>query len=263
MRIETDRYSFDETPGITVEVVDKTIADIEKDYKSFIGQLLKEQYVNNRIKNTTGKAINFKLNTDNYRQQQSKKEEAAEEDDGDDGGEDDDGGEEDDGSIKRFIEDHGDEVCKRAAEIAVRERKALGNDAHDFIQLQTGSGTGCDYTIKCGVNFEDVSTGSGENVDSVASAISSALECFGNDMYEDIEVVEVVHRFGAFDVIERAAKEIMSESKHEREEKLEAARKVEEEKRALQKAEEEKNREKVEREMFLQLKAKYGGNGGH
>jgi len=260
MRIETDRYSFDEAPGVTKEVVDKTIDDIEKDYKSSVNQLLKEQYVNNRINNQTGKAIDFKFvlsvskpatrtSPPPSRHVDEVDDEEHEDDDEEDGGA--------DGSIERFLEDHGDEVSTRAAEIVVRERKLNDEDGHDFVQLETGSGVGCDYTIGCGFKFDDVGTGRGDDVEAISNSISRAMEHYGSDRYEDVEIVEVVHRFSAFDVIERAAKEIIAEANRVNEEKREVARKVEEEERALQKEEEEKNREKVERDLFDQLKVKY------
>lgn len=59
-KVETDRYSFDDTPGITTELVEKIIADIDADYPGIdSGSTLKGQYVNNRIRNATGKSINF------------------------------------------------------------------------------------------------------------------------------------------------------------------------------------------------------------
>lgn len=55
-KIETDQYSFDESPAITPDVIDKTIADVEKDY-DVLNSSIEERYINNRIKNTMGVAI--------------------------------------------------------------------------------------------------------------------------------------------------------------------------------------------------------------
>jgi hypothetical protein len=58
--IETDRYTFDDSTGLTADAIEKVIAGIKADYGEITPDVL-ETYVNNRIKNTTGKTALFVL----------------------------------------------------------------------------------------------------------------------------------------------------------------------------------------------------------
>ena len=58
--IETDRYTFDGSTGLTADAIEKVIAGINADYPHVLPENL-EMYVNNRIKNTMGKEARFVL----------------------------------------------------------------------------------------------------------------------------------------------------------------------------------------------------------